>query len=312
MEKNISSLGEFGWIRELARTIPKNSSVLKGIGDDTAVLKLSPEKETLFTTDMLIEDRHFSLSEATGYQIGWKALAVNISDIAAMGGKPAFAVVSIGVPQDLSLRFLREIYRGLRVVARNYGVQIVGGDTNGSAKLVISVALLGECLPGRAVLRSGAKVGDLIFVSGRLGGSYDSGKHLTFSPRVEEALFLTENFKLHSMMDLSDGLSSDIRRIASESRVGAWISPEMIPLTKRSGVTLENALGDGEDFELLFTLSCKEAARLTLSGDSRRAKFFTPIGKIVPQKMGVRLVRSSGRSEPLPVSGFDHFKRGAA
>jgi thiamine-monophosphate kinase len=302
----LGDLGEFGFIGELKKKLPSGKGVVRGIGDDTAVIRSSKGKDTLFTTDMLVEDHHFRLGEASGFEVGWKALAVNISDIAAMGGVPTFAVVSVGFPQALSAQFARDVYEGLARCAKTFGVTIVGGDTNASEKIVIAVSLLGEVEKGRAVLRSGAKKGDVIFVSGFLGGSYASKRHLSFTPRLREARYLCQKFKVNAMIDLSDGLSSDIRRLAEESGVGALLSKENIPIS-RDANGLKAALCEGEDFELLFTMSPKEAARLTLAAKDGKLAPFHPVGRIVDKKEGVCLVRDDRAREPLPAEGFDHY-----
>ncbi len=304
--KSVNAAGEFDIIQIIRQQTRTDRSVILGIGDDTAILRPHPSKELLYTTDMLIEDIHFRLDEASAFEIGRKSLAVNLSDIAAMAGTPRHAVISVGLPSSLSKKFVGEFYLGIRSLARQFGVNIVGGDTNRSAKLVVSVALIGECDKGKAVRRSGAKAGDVIFVSGELGGSYASKKHLLFTPRIEEANFLAKNFKLHAMMDLSDGLAGDVRRIAQESAVGALICEEAVPVAP-GALGLEAALSDGEDFELLFTLSPKEAARLNQCLFKRRADFFKPVGKIVHKRHGVALVNRSGKAQPLAFRGFDHF-----
>jgi thiamine-monophosphate kinase len=306
--KKLKEIGEFGLIGELRKRISKKSSVGVGIGDDTAVLGPFSKKDVLFTTDMLLEGRHFKLQEAEPFEIGWKAMAVNLSDVAAMGGWPTHAVVAVGLPGDLSVDFVKELYRGLIECARLFGAGIVGGDTNASEKLVISVALLGEVEKGKSVTRSGARVGDVIFVTGELGGSYASKKHLNFMPRLKEARFLTRHFSLSAMIDISDGLASDIRRVCEESRVGAVLSKEVIPVSKNCP-SVERALSEGEDFELLFTLPPKEAARLTAAAHPK-SMHFHPIGKIVSQKKGICLETDDGRFENLTKGGFDHFKAG--
>ena len=306
-DDNLGSIGEFGLIEQIKKMTRCDASVMVGIGDDTAVLKVAGGKPILFTTDMLIEDRHFRLAEATGFEIGWKAMAVNVSDIAAMGGLPTHAVVSVGLPKDLNVEFVKQIYAGLQSVAKKFHVNLVGGDTNASDKLVISVALLGTCERRAPIRRSGAKPGDVIFVTGDLGGSYASKKHLNFIPRIAEAQYLTRNFKIHSMIDISDGLASDIQRVAQASRVGAVLSKEAIPVSAfvRDG---DKALSDGEDFELLFTLSPHEAARLTLADKPRSLASFSPVGKIVSKKLGVRLLRANGQETVLPEKGYNHFR----
>ncbi len=306
VSKNLRSFGEFGLIDKIAKMTRTDRSVLLGIGDDTAVLKIGGAN-ILFTTDMLIEDKHFRLSEATGFEIGWKALAVNISDIAAMGGLPLHAVVAVGLPQSLNVQFVMKIYEGLRAAARQFHVNIVGGDTNASEKLVISVALIGSCGKRRPVMRSGARSGDVVFVSGALGGSYGSGKHLNFMPRIAESQYLIKNFKINSMIDISDGLSSDIHRLANASRVGAALTQRVIPVARSTG-KIEEAFTDGEDFELLFTMSSKEAARLMLAKKPKTLADFHAIGKIVPRKFGIKLLKNNGKEEPLLEKGFDHFR----
>ncbi len=297
--------GEFDLIRGIRRRTHTDASVVVGIGDDTAVVRYRASKDILITTDMLIEDRHFRRSDASAFEIGRKALAVNLSDIAAMGGVPTHAVVAVGLPERLPRGYAEEISRGIRVLASEFGVNVVGGDTNSSEKLVVSVTLLGECPRSGAVRRSGAMPGDVLFVSGSLGGSYASKKHLNFTPRVKEARWLADNFALHAMMDLSDGLAGDVRRIAEESGVGVLISEEALPLSP--GASVEAALGEGEDFELLFAVPPREAARLTLAATPFGPLFFTPVGKVTAKKEGLRLARPDGKTGPMP-AGFDHFK----
>ncbi|MBI3252359.1 MAG: thiamine-phosphate kinase [Candidatus Omnitrophica bacterium] len=305
MEKILKDIGEFGLIDEIKRWArPNTPRVRLGIGDDAAVLSAARGKDILFTTDMLIEDRHFRRSEATAYEIGRKALAVNLSDIAAMGGVPTSAVIAAGLPADLPVDFAREMYRGLKDLARVFKVDIAGGDTNLSEKIILSVALLGEVPRGKALKRSGAKNGDVVFVTGSLGGSYASKKHLHFIPRIKEAGFLAGNFNIHSMMDISDGLAMDIHKIAKASRVGILLSERAIP----SSGDIQRALTDGEDFELLFTLPPAEAAKLTLTPPKKGLAAFHPVGKVVEKKYGVRLVKNGGTVVKLAEKGFDHFR----
>ena len=304
----MKTIGEFGLIRQIRNTTRvSNPAVLMGIGDDTAVIRGSSKKDMLFTTDMLIEGIHFEITEASPYEIGRKALAVNLSDIAAMGGWPTVAVVAVGLPPDLPPKFVRELYEGIEDLASSFNVSIVGGDTNRSGKIVISVALLGEVEKNKALLRSGAKEGDVIFVTGLLGGSYASKWHLNFIPRLEESRFLSRHFKIHAMIDISDGLASDIHRVCEESGVGAILSQEAIPVSPFAKKR-EAALTDGEDFELLFTLSPKEAARLTLYSSDRNIGPFWPVGKIVPRRQGIKMTGPRGSVKDLPEKGYDHFK----
>jgi len=281
--KTLSQIGEFGLIERIAKKIRADKSVVCGIGDDTAVISYTRDKYLLFTTDMLIEGVHFSRKEATFAQIGRKALAVNISDIAAMGGVPKYAVISAGIPKALCLRAIDDIMYGINTLAREYKINIVGGDTVRSNKIVLCVSLVGEVKKRNLVRRSGAKVGDLIFVSGALGNSRRL-KQFNFIPRVKEAQAIIKKFKPRAMIDLSDGLVSDLQRIAKQSRVGA-------------------ALYEGEDFELLFTMSLKSARKFYKKG-----KFpITCIGKIVDKKEGLAIINKKARPRPLKQKGFRHF-----
>ncbi len=298
--KTLSQIGEFGLIERIAKKIRADKSVVCGIGDDTAVISYTRDKYLLFTTDMLIEGVHFSRKEATFAQIGRKALAVNISDIAAMGGVPKYAVISAGIPKALCLRAIDDIMYGINTLAREYKINIVGGDTVRSNKIVLCVSLVGEVKKRNLVRRSGAKVGDLIFVSGALGNSRRL-KQFNFIPRVKEAQAIIKKFKPRAMIDLSDGLVSDLQRIAKQSRVGAAIFKELIPLSR--GASLQSALYEGEDFELLFTMSLKSARKFYKKG-----KFpITCIGKIVDKKEGLAIINKKARPRPLKQKGFRHF-----
>jgi len=272
--KTIHDIGEFGLIRQLQKQIPR-------AGDDCAVLPGGG----LLTCDPVIEGIHFAPG-TSAYRVGWKAMARNLSDIAAMAGTPRYAVISLGLRKNTPVRYVTELYRGLRAVAVKFGCEIVGGDTahiTGSQFIVVT--LLGHAR--RPILRSGAKPGDTVFVTGKLGGSLASGKHLTFTPRIREAQWLAKNFRIHAMMDISDGLASDLYRLIESSRVGFDISSTKIP------GKLPGALTDGEDFELLFTVSPRDAGKL-------RKKFFE-IGCVIRKPV----ILLDGK--PLNAHGYDHF-----
>ncbi len=310
----LKDIGEFGLIDELKKLAFTGAETVVGIGDDAAVL-VSPQKGmlTLLTTDMLVEGTHFDLSRSTPYQLGWKAIGCSLSDIAAMGGLPRAAVISIGARGDVGLEFCTELYRGINDLARRFGCGVVGGDTVRSGQaLVISVSLVGEVERDKVALRSGARPGDSVWVTGRLGGSL-RGRHLSFVPRIEEARFLVERFPVRAMMDLSDGIGSDLYRMAEASKVGFRIEGERIPISPdaREGAdeasALKGALYDGEDFELLFALhpSCKEKEFIH-EFSSRFTCGVSRIGTIVDPGRGVTLVGPEGET-PLVERGFSHF-----
>ena len=298
--KRISGIGELGLIRRIAALVKSDSSVIKGIGDDCAVLKLDRTNYLLLTCDMLVEGIDFTRRDPPGL-IGRKALAVSISDIAACAGIPRYALVSLGLPQDLPLKFFDAVYRGIVDLAGEYKINIVGGDLSRSRALSLDVTVAGVVEKNRLVLRSGARPGDVIFVTGELGGSI-AGKHLEFTPRLKESRFLTANFKPSSMIDISDGLSLDLSRILEASRAGAVIYEDRIPRS-RNCRSLRDALGSGEDFELLFTLAPKQAKRLIAA----RPKEFKPVGFITRKEPGLRLVTRGGREVAIKPSGYQHF-----
>jgi thiamine-monophosphate kinase len=265
---------EFDYIRWLRKRTSSDPRVLTGIGDDAAVLRPTTHP-LLVTTDMLLDGRHFVLAEAGARRVGRKAMAVNLSDIAAMAGRPIAAVVSVGLPRQsthhspLTTHHLaEELYLGLRDMADAFDTILVGGDTNSwDGGLVMSVTLLGEATARGPVLRKGARPGDWLLVTGPLGGSI-KGKHLDFTPRVREALLLHERADLHAMIDISDGLAADIGHICEESGCGAVLHAENIPISDAArqlndGRTpLDHALGDGEDFELAFAVSPDDGRQL--------------------------------------------------
>ncbi len=228
-------MNELKLIETLKALCPTTPAVILGIGDDAAILA-SPARATLACTDMLMEGTHFLLPAASPEEIGHKALAVNLSDIAAMGGAAQSALVSLALPTArANADFVSGIYRGMSALAQEFKVAIVGGDTNiWQGPLVLSVTVLGEAHPKGTVKRSGAKVGDKIFVTGPLGGSISS-HHLNFRPRLTEAKLLMDTFELHSMMDLSDGLAKDLREIAGQSQLAAYLSRQPTKSSSCSG-----------------------------------------------------------------------------
>ncbi|HZI31845.1 MAG TPA: thiamine-phosphate kinase, partial [Candidatus Binatia bacterium] len=258
-------MNEFELIARLTQSLPTNETVVAGAGDDCAVLDLGvPEQPVLFKTDAVVEGIHFT-RKTPPEKIGRKALARGLSDIAAMAGTPTAALATIALPKKFDADFVTKIYGGLNMLAAKHGVAVVGGETTTNPdRILISIALLGTIPRGRQILRSGARVGDAIFVTGELGGSL-AEKHLEFEPRLEEARWLAEHFTIHSMLDLSDGLAGDLRHVLTASKAGAELLKSAVPVSRAAKLAArENpsgkpsfiaALTDGEDFELLFTLA---------------------------------------------------------
>ena len=296
----LSEIGEFGLIERLKKSIKIDSSVIEGSGDDCAVLKFDRNRYQLFTCDMITEGVDF-LAKDKPELIGRKALAVSMSDIAACGGIPRYCLVSLGIPKNISVEKIDKISRGMFNLAREYKVNIVGGDLSRANRLTIDVSMLGIVEKRNLCLRSGAKIGDIIFVTGELGGSI-LGKHLRFIPRLKEASFLVKNFKVNAMIDISDGLSQDLGHILKQGKVGAIIYEDLIPLNRQAR-SFREALFMGEDFELLFTLSHKEAKRLL----KKNTGLFKPIGEITDQKYVLRLVEKRNKEKIIRPKGFQHF-----
>jgi len=309
-------MNEFDLIARLTKALPTNATVVTGVGDDCAVLDLGvPEKLILFKTDAVVEGIHFT-RETPAEKIGRKALARCLSDIAAMAGMPTAALVTLALPKDFDAEFVGKIYDGLNALAEKSGVAIVGGETTTNPeRLLISIALLGTVPRGKQILRSGAKVGDAIFVSGELGGSL-AGRHLDFEPRLDEARWLAEHFPVHVLMDLSDGLGGDLRHVLTASKVGAEILKSAVPVSRAAKLAARAsssakppfvaALTDGEDFELLFTVASKNAVKLL---DAWKKKFpqlkLSCIGKIVAGD-GI-LIRDKTGSHRFNAHGYVHF-----
>jgi thiamine-monophosphate kinase len=301
-------MSEFAYIDWLRRLTPADPRVLLGPGDDTAALGLTPGAPCLVTTDMLLEGSCFRLAEAGPRPVGRKAMAVNLSDIAAMAGRPVAAVVSVGLPRQGGRALAEELYRGLRDVADAFHMALVGGDTNSwDGPLAISVTVLGEATPRGPVRRGGARPGDWLLVTGPLGGSI-LGKHLTFTPRVREALELHALADLHAMIDISDGLAADVNHILEESRCGAVLRAEWIPIADEARrmtdgrSPLEHALSDGEDFELVFAVTPNDA-RALLRTQPVPGIMLAPIGECVEQGLWLE---EGGQRRPLPPAGYVH------
>jgi len=307
------------WIRGRTRLDPR--AVPLGPGDDMAIVSLAGESECLVTVDALLEGTHFDLEKATPRQVGYKALAVSLSDAAAMAALPVCAVAWVALPNGRDMAFAKEICRGLADAAERFACPIVGGDiVSGSGPLSVGTTLVARADGIEPVRRSGARAGDWLFVTGELGGSV-LGRHLSFVPRVAEARRLARTVMLHAMIDLSDGLSTDLGHLCKESGVGADVEAEAVPISAdarrlaetdgrpaspRGAPALEHALNDGEDFELLFAVGPEDGERLVAKNPLEGVPL-SRIGRVTAGRE-VTLVRADGRRDPLEPRGWEHFR----
>ncbi len=309
-------MNEFELIARLTQSLPTNASTVMGPGDDCAILDFGlADRWLLFKTDAIVEGIHFN-ETAPPEKIGHKALARCLSDFAAMTGTPTHALVTLALPTNFKVDFIEAIYRGINAAAARHRVALVGGETTTNPeRLLISVAVLGTVQKGKCPLRSAAKAGDAIFVTGELGGTR-SGKHFDFEPRLAEAEWLAANFSIHAMMDISDGLAGDLRHILKASGVGAELLSDAIPVSRAAKLEaraepsakspLASALTDGEDFELLFTLASHDAVPLLDAWKERFPELrLSCIGKITAKK-GLT-IRDKKGLRPLTLHGYVHF-----
>jgi len=298
-------LGEDRLLEQLLPSLPRNRGVVAGAGDDCAVVKSGERgKLQLLKTDCLVENIHFTKKDSPE-RVGWKAMARPLSDFAAMSGVPEFALVTLIVPSRTTVAWVKKLYGGLEKAARLFQVAIVGGETSSiKGPAAISVAVTGVVEKGRWVSRAGGKANDDLFVTGRLGGSL-RGHHLKFIPRIVESRWLTENFPIHALMDLSDGLGSDLPRLARASGVGFELDEAALPLN--TGCTPKQAISDGEDYELLFAISPKDSRSLLTRWRKKFPKLpLTRIGRL-NSKFGPSRTGSI-RDSKFP-KGYVHFQQ---
>lgn len=309
----MNSKGEFAlidWIRRQKSVCGPRISI--GIGDDLAGLRTDGQ-EVLFGCDQVLDGVHFRLEQCGARAAGRKALARNLSDVAAMAGVPLAAVASVSLPNDMSAEQARQIVEGMSELSEQFDCPVVGGDVGSwQGPLAIHVSILASAGGIEPVRRSGAMSGDEIMVTGELGGSI-LGKHLTFKPRVGEARTLAQAVRVHAMIDISDGLAVDLHHITAESGCGARILADRIPVSAAAGelaqrtskTALQHCLEDGEDYELLFTVSSDDAERARKVLADAGVKV-SRIGQII--ESGVVLVGADGSKRDLPAVGFEHFK----
>ncbi len=340
--RTLQDLGEFGFIRRIQRQFARPSAaILRGIGEDTALVRPSPGHLLLLTTDLLLEGVHFDLATATAEDIGYKAAVANLSDIAAMGGVPQYLLVSLAAPARTPVGSIEKLYAGLMRACRRHGALLIGGDTSSSKHgLFIHITLTGAVEPNRALRRDGASIGDLIFVTGSLGDSLAGWwlltgprgarrrprglaarhvrrliqRHLRPVPRVKAGRALSTHRLATAAIDLSDGLSGDLGHLCAQSGVGAEIDAARLPLSvscrafaRAEGIDpVQLGLAGGEDYELLFTVPAGRRARLERLA-YRLGTRLTCIGRIEPKARGIRVRGTDHRREPLPITSYRHF-----
>ncbi len=295
----LREVGEDALVASLLRNLPVPRQVIAAAGDDCAVVECPGKRNLLvLKTDCVVEKIHFA-SATDPALIGWKAMMRPLSDFAAISAIPQFALITLIVPATRSTSWVKKLYRGLKRAASRFDVGIVGGETSATrGPALISVSVTGFVEKDRWTSRSGGRKGDDLFVTGRLGGSL-RGKHLRFMPRINESRWLTKNFRVHAMMDLSDGLGADLPRLAKASKLGFKIDMEKLP--RAPGANLENAISDGEDYELLFAISPRERTRLEKNWLKKFPKLpLTRIGRFAQQL-------NNSTSQLLP-GGYVHFK----
>ena len=331
----LKEIGEFGFIE---RFKPHFKDLLNGdmmgIGDDCAIISANDKEDWIITTDLLMEDVHFLRESISPFQLGYKSLAVNLSDIAAMGGTPIASFLSIAIPKDLEVEYLDEFMEGYHDLSKKYNTALLGGDTTKSLKhLAINVVVIGKCSKGKARKRSDAKVGDVICVTGNLGdsagglqllldgitenNSHDEllNKHHQPEPQIKEGIFLAKENGVNAMMDISDGIASDLKHILNASDVSAKIEIQDIPISdllkdvakQNNWNALDMATSGGEDYELLLTIS---ASNFDIVKRKFESQFNKPLIKIGNITNGDPVIHwdDNGNRIHLTSSGFNHFK----
>lgn len=334
MERNWSELELIELLASQAQPFA-DDGLIKGIGDDCAVFaNRDKDKEWLATTDILVEKIHFDLDWHSPYLLGRKAVAVNVSDIAAMGGTPVYALISIAIPDHVDRNFIAELTKGITTILAEHRCSMIGGDTTRGPVLTMNIVILGACSAGKAVLRDGAKPGDLVYVSGNLGSAAAGleisrhrslftdlsdvelepliEKHLNPDPRVQLGQMLGEKCLVTAMQDLSDGLATDLAHICRKSNVGAEVGAERLPghpLLESICTTLRLdpivlKISGGDDYELLFTVRPDNVDALLMQVEKTGVKNIHQIGTVVPGS-GVTLV-GNGRPEDISFKGYQH------
>lgn len=345
----IADIGEFGLIAHLRQTLgePDDPMLVSGIADDAAVYRIGDDRVHVLTTDAMIEGIHFDRTFAPMEHLGFKAVSINVSDVVAMNAEPRYATVTIGVPQQLPVEALGQLYEGIRQACEAYGMTVVGGDTTAAHHFMLSISVVGEADEDDIVYRGGAEPGDVLCVTGDIGASFAGLKALldnrerlreqgeeTFTPNLDQFNYVIQRHLAppaqlkavrdwrahgltpHAMIDISDGLASEVNHICEASGTGALVYGQELPIAQETINAAEHfgedaavyALFGGEDYELVFTLPEAELDKLSeLPPDA-----FFVIGEITEKEPGIRIQRPDGETVPLRPGGYDHFAGGDA
>ena len=337
-----SRIREFDLISALKHRYGSTGSrIVRGIGDDAAVIASGRNRRYLLTTDLLAEGIHFDRRTAALTDVGFRGAAANLSDIAAMGGIPEYLLVSVAIPRGATARQVEQLYDGMMAACRVHRVKLIGGDTSASkGGWFVNITLIGSPEPGRLLLRSGARVGDDLYVTGTLGDSraglhllqrdratsqtrslkdthrrFLVQRHLRPTARIREGRWLSKARWATSAIDLSDGLSGDLRHLCAESRVGAVIELGALPISsacRQYALSMGQdpqglALAGGEDYELLFTVPARQRERFA-QASAQRQFHITRVGWMTPAREGLRMTLPDGHQRPLPLSSYEHFR----
>ena len=336
IKRKMQDISEFDFIRSIKdNCLFTSEKIIKGIGDDCAVIGPYNGKVLLITTDLLIQDVHFILEKIPPEHIGQKAVAVNLSDIAAMGGKALHLFISLGIPKSMDLETLHSIYHGIKTMCKDYRVDILGGDTSASMdKLMINITLIGEAFEEEVLYRTGAESGDDLYVTGTLGDSAAGLKlikeefsapqaissalkiaHTLPFPFIEVGRMIAQSRLASAMIDISDGLLSDLQHICKENKVGADLFRADLPLSEELRALseinafspYELALSGGEDYRLLVTVPHNNKEPFKKMFIKGSACHVYRVGRIT-EKAGIRIIGPDGTEKPLKTRGFNHFK----
>jgi thiamine-monophosphate kinase len=332
----LKDIGEFGFIDKISRgCLIRPDNIVRSIGDDAAAFKVDADKLMLVTTDLLVERVHFLRDATSGFNLGYKSLAVNLSDIAAMGGSAREAFVSIAIPADCPIEYLEDLYQGMKSLAAEFSVNILGGDTtNSKTDLIINIAVTGTVENSAILLRNAAQVGDVIYSTGFLGDSR-AGLHLILNeiavdssalksllkthilpkPYLQEGRYLAAQKNVHAAIDVSDGLSSDLGHIVNESRVGARLYARQIPISPHLKIfcsrfafdPIEFALAGGEDYTLLCTVAPDGAEKLAAEYVDKFHQPLFPVGEITDTGK-IELIGADNKTRTIKPTGWIHFK----